>query len=308
MELSSVKKIITPQGSLKKIIRNDGVVIWSKKSLDLTYTIWKDGVLIDTVTIADFVNKIHSGYAQENYGIGAQIMIPYTDPFNDVTYDCPFNFGTFTQYPGKLGLQTHYALPSKAVAYGAQVKHNSAQYYYYCIWRNSYMYNWLNTNGIVDGTNYGTGTNGFLSCIPADFVEAIQSISFMNTDCQFFLLTATQSCAARITTHSSTGAITGQIWTSVEDEGEVWEYWQNKIGEPQKYDSSSAAIVLESRIVTNIADKIERVNVKTPTIIKPTIINTSSFKLYHATFKKSGSYNCSKSDTAAYYQPACVIG
>ena len=299
MELSNVKEIITPNGNLKKILRGD-IIIWSKKS-DLKYTIWKDGVLIDRVTMSQFVNKIQNGDAQTDYGIGAQIYVPYTDPFNGITYDCPFNFGTFTQYPGKLGLQTHYALPSTAVSYGANAQQNSAQNYYHCHWQNSYMYNWLNTKGIVNNTNYGSNINGFLSCIPEDFIATIQQISFMNTNCKFFLLTNTQSCA---NTENDKRYVTAE---KPDWEGEVWEYWQNKIGTPQEYYSTDT-----NRIVYSMANQSAAVSITTPSILRIKA-HTSNGVAYPVKYYQYGFDNLGKSKALSaaaknYFQPACVIG
>ena len=300
MELSNVKEIITPQGNLKKILRGD-VVIWSKKASDLKYTIWKDGELIDRVTMSQFVNKIQNGDAQTDYGIGAQIMIPYTDPFNGVTYDCPFNFGTFTQYPGKLGLQTHYALPSKAVSYGANARQNSTQKYFQCYWKNSYMYNWLNTKGVVSNTNYGSKINGFLSCIPEDFISALQTISFMSTDCKFFLLTNTQSCA---NTENATRYVTA---SQPDFEGEVWEYWQNRIGTPQEYYATDT-----NRIIYSIANQSEAVAITTASVLYRKSYTKNGVHYdpayYQYGFDKSGKSKNVSADTKNYYQPACVIG
>ena len=277
----------------------------------MKYTIWKDGVLIDTVTIADFVNKIHSGYTEENYGIGAQIMIPYTDPFDGVTYDCPFNFGTFTQYHGKLGLQTHYALPSNSIIYGSTTQKNSSSYTYQCTWENSYLYQCLNS---LNNVPYYTTTSknvvqaSILNCLPTDFITSLQTISFMNTDCKFFLLTATQSCANTETKAKSGGMLT--IATQADYEGEVWEYWQNKIITPQVFNTNSNSGI-NNRIVYSIADKNLAVNIITPTILRYKYQPagwSAVYKYYQASFGNQGNFKYASASSSAYYQPACVIG
>ena len=306
MELSNVKEIITPNGNLKKILRGD-VVIWSKKS-DLKYTIWKDGVLIDRVTMPQFVDKIHSGYAEENYGIGAQIMIPYTDPFNGITYDCPFNFGTFTQYPGKLGLQTHYALPSIAVAYGAvTVGGNTGN----SNWEKSYIYQWFHTSGICSVTGFNK-KNGFLSCLPEDFVNTLQDIPTGQSDTpsKFFLLTATQYYVETeyIGVPNPTSASNGININclDIEHEKEAWEYWKNKIGSPQICTKAN-----DERIFNSIDNK--KVRVCTVTVgrsagYKPYVSIEYTNGLYY--FLVNGSCNIinSPSTSTMQYQPACVIG
>lgn len=301
MELSNVKEIITPAGSLKKILRGD-VVIWSKKASDLKYTIWKDGELIDRVTMSQFVNKIQNGDARFDYGIGAQIMIPYTDPFNGVTYDCPFNFGTFTQYPDKLELQTHYALPSKKTAYGNSSIPN---------WEKSYIYQWLNTSGICSATGF-SGKNGFLSCLPADFVNTLQDIPTgkSETPSKFFLLTATQynieTELVQVEKPTNTSKGNNITCLDTEHEKEVWEYWQNRIGSKQ--------ICLKSnndRITYSISDNTPA-NISTITtgrrkLYKPGVSTQNTDGLYYLSV--NGSCNIgSGTGNNFQYQPACVIG
>lgn len=296
MDLSKVKEIITPAGSLKKILRND-VVIWSKKS-DLVYTIWKDGVLIDRVTMPQFVNKIHNGDAQTDYGIGAQIIIPYTDPFDGNTYNCPFNFGTFTQYgEGKLGLQTHYALPSKNVAYRSAGNVD---------WENSYIKAWFNSSGICSVTEF-SGKNGFLSCLPADFVETMQNTITgpHDTLCKVFLLTATQYCAD---TDDYDNGITGSgkiqaKCTYPEKEGQVWEYWQNIIGSKQIYKTKN-----DNRIIYLISTSSKAA---VATLSRHTMQNNRAIYNYIYVFNNiDGEYMGSGGNTISplHYQPACVIG
>ena len=307
MELSNVKEIITPQGNLKKILRGD-VVIWSKKASDLKYTIWKNGELIDRITMSQFVNKIQNGDAQTDYGIGAQIMIPYTDPFNDVTYDCPFNFGTFTQYPGKLGLQTHYALPSKAVAYGTVTIGNTINSS--SNWETSYIYHWLNTSGISYSSKNFNGKNGFLSCLPADFVNRLQDIPTgkSETPSKFFLLTATQYYVDTelITVEKPTNTSKGNNINcfDLEHEKEAWEYWINRISSPQ-----ICLKTTNDRIIYSLSDN-KAANIVTITpgrkiLYKSGVSAQYTNGLYY--FSVNGSCNIG-SATNFKYQPACVIG
>ena len=304
MELSNVKEIITPNGNLKKILRGD-VVIWSKKS-DLKYTIWKDGVLIDRVTMSQFVDKIHSGDARFDYGIGAQIMIPYTDPFDGVTYDCPFNFGTFTQYPGKLGLQTHYALPSKAVAYGAVTVGgiNNPN------WEKSNIYQWFHTTGICSATGF-SGKNGFLSCLPEDFVNTLQNIPTGKSDTpsKFFLLTATQYYVETeyIKVEKPTSASNGNNINclDIEHEKEAWEYWKNRMGSPQICLKANDDRIIRS-ISNNSAATIFTITVGRRALYKPYVSTEYTNGLYY--FSVNGSCNIASGSNNKQYQPACVIG
>ena len=333
MELGNVKQIITPNGNLKKILRSDGVVVWSKPS-NMQYTIWKNGVLIDQLTINQFVNKIHDGSAQTDYGIGAQIMIPYHDPLNDVYYDCPFNFGTFAEYPGKLGLQTHYALPSSNVAYGPVVVQTANTAPYSCAWKSSYLYQWLNSKllsgTMIQPTNIGSGTidktfdnkRGFLKCIPEDFVDAVQTISFANTECKFFLLRVTEvSAAPSINVNTSTG----YTQRNCTENFNAWEYWTERIGYVQPYyqkKSSQTGVVGAggngytipadtNRIVYSLANKSSAVQITTPTGVTYRTKSNGVISLlqsYNAGFDTYGKQKNMKASSKVFFQPACVIG
>ena len=92
MDVSKAKRIITPAGELKRIL-SGGVVIWQKETAN-RYKILKNNIEVAQVTMSEFVKAIQSGAAQEDWGVGAQIVIPYHDPWDDNDYELPFNFGT----------------------------------------------------------------------------------------------------------------------------------------------------------------------------------------------------------------------
>ena len=307
MELSNVKEIITPQGNLKKILRGD-VVIWSKKASDLKYTIWKNGELIDRVTMSQFVNKIQNGDARFDYGIGAQIMIPYTDPFNDVTYDCPFNFGTFTQYPGKLGLQAGYSIPSRTFNYGEQkdATNNDRS----CKWEDSYIFKWLNSYSAHNITvgNYKNTNKGFLSCIPQDFVASLQTIPFKNTECKIFILTASQHNI--ISTYTYNKSSTQYIY-EVEDESEygVWEYWQNLIGEPAKFNTTNYNYYTNNIININTTAKSVAGVTIFPSIVSYTQkTSKQTTSRYDMVAINNMQISTLQASLTSNFRPACVIG
>ena len=108
MDFRSVTGLTIPAGNVNKISIG-GVVYWNKEiSAGSKYKIMKDGIQIAQVTMSRLVKQVNSGAAQEDYGIGAQIIVPYNDPFNNTEYELPFNVGTFTAVGNKkLGLQAH---------------------------------------------------------------------------------------------------------------------------------------------------------------------------------------------------------
>ena len=117
MDFRNIINVTIPAGRVNKISIG-GVVYWNKAiSAGNKYKIMKDDVQVAEVTMSRLVKQVNSGVAQERYGIGAQIIVPYTDPFDNITYDLPFNFGTFTAVGRRLGLQAHYGIPSQNIVY-----------------------------------------------------------------------------------------------------------------------------------------------------------------------------------------------
>ena len=117
MDFRNITGITIPAGRVNKISIG-GVVYWNKAiSAGNKYKIMKDDVQVAEVTMSWLLKQVNSGVAQERYGIGAQIIVPYTDPFDNITYDLPFNFGTFTAVGRRLGLQAHYGIPSQNIVY-----------------------------------------------------------------------------------------------------------------------------------------------------------------------------------------------
>ena len=99
MDFRSVTGVTIPPGSVSKISIG-GVVVWNKAISDGNkYKIMKNGVQVAEVTMSRLVKQVNNGVAQEDYGIGAQIIVPYNDPFNNTEYELPFNQGT--DYYGK---------------------------------------------------------------------------------------------------------------------------------------------------------------------------------------------------------------
>lgn len=235
---------------------------------------------------------MNSGVAQERYGIGAQIVVPYTDPFNNTDYELPFNFGTFTAYgEGKLGLQAHYAVPTALKRYGEKT-YNS----YYSDWKDSYIYSWLNNDTTTVDYRKDWHTDiSFLECIPGNFAETINSIDYGLTqdtaiNTKVFLPGVVNSCASlepvgNYTVHPFYG------------DDIVWEYWQNKIGTPQKYGEYGRA-----RKVSTITTR------SSSHICLPNKISTPLSYAQCAFNEDSGYFTSYSCDAAGTYLPACIIG
>lgn len=307
MDFTSIKNFTIPEGNVAKISIG-GITVWSKSS-GQKYQIKKNDILLDTITLADLITKIQNGDAQTDYGIGAQIIVPYTDPFDSITYDCPFNFGTFTQYPGKLGLQTHYVLPSQALAYGivaiGNTTNSSAN------WEKSYVYQWLNTSGLCSATGF-SGKNGFLSCLPSDFVNRLNDIPTgkSETPSKFFLLTATQYYVETelITVEKPTSTSRGNNINcfDIEHEKSAWEYWQDRMGELQICLQPKADRITYS-ISDNTPATIPTITPGKRILYKPGVANQTTTGLYY--FSVNGSCQIgSGTNNNFQYQPACVIG
>lgn len=178
MDFRNVKGIITPAGSLATI-KIGNVVVWNK-STENKYPILVNGEQVDKLTMSRLGTKVQNGDAQTDYGIGAQIVVPYHDPWDGEKYKLPFDFGTFkTSSTPQLGLQAYYAIPSQNVPFGKDVSGN-----YSCSFssENCAVRLWLNAHGTEHNLNKTTqnpafepyeNKRGFLGCLPEDFIEVI---------------------------------------------------------------------------------------------------------------------------------------
>lgn len=295
MDFRSVTGLTIPAGNVNKISIG-GVVYWNKEiSASSKYKIMKDGIQIAQVTMSRLVKQVNSGAAQEDYGIGAQIIVPYNDPFNNTEYELPFNFGTFTAVGNKkLGLQAHYGVPSKNVPYGG-----------YCTWYLSYFRRWANNSDIstLKGTDY-YGKRSFIESLPEDFTDFFGTHTVRATkvttepeedaDDKIFLLSVTQSHAlGSYMVSDPSGAI----------EGTAWEYWKQKIGDnAQKYGYTNT-----NRIVYAVNNTSLPVSTFTRTLYAST--NKYGITTYYVHYFAERGYTSNSSpNLATRYLPACVIG
>ncbi len=308
MDVSLAKKIITPKGSLKRILKGD-VIIWEKKDDSPRYGIYKNDVLIEEVTMDDFVSKVRSGYAQTNWGIGAQLRLPYKDPFDNVTYTLPFNLANFKG--NTVGLQAHYGIPTKALQFGPYEARDSSDKNNYCRWKNSYIKKWLNdsngTHGIT-GAGY-KNVKGFLGCLPSDFVSKIKSTTTLGATQRVFLLSAAEYYAKATYTDPNTGSNASGKYTvePTDNTGTAWTYWINRMKTQQLVHETRA-----ERIYYHIKNR-----TYTPGIILPVVASIPTHttkgviyrfcqKMYY--FTGNGRLEYSYPATSTYnYFPACYI-
>lgn len=315
MDFRNVTGVTIPAGNVNKISIG-GVVFWKKSNNK--YKIIKDGVQLAEVTMSDLVSQVNSGVAQEDYGIGAQLIVPYTDAWDGVTYDLPFNFGTFIAYgQGTLGLQAHYAVPAQSTSYSQTQEETylGIRSTFYS-WKDSYAYKWLNAcdseHGITD-TPQGLfiGKNGFLGCLPEDFVDAMNITTHGREEDtaemteatlvsgKIFLPGATNiSCEiGDIETYKYHNIISAMAG---DGENTVWEYWQNKIGHLQTIDEILSE--RRPRMIYNIS-LYNDTNIPIPN--RSYVVN---YNYYTNTVLTSEGRYLSNSLNSVRYLPACVIG
>ena len=125
INLNNVKKISTPDTGIAQITCNN-LYIWKSKFIrklitpNKTYDVLVSGVVKSKEDM------------WKDYGTNAKLVIPYTDPQNNVTYDLPFNFGTKqtfykqdgTSFTG-LGLVAEYAVPTDNIQFDASEPDNT---------------------------------------------------------------------------------------------------------------------------------------------------------------------------------------
>ena len=153
--------------------------------------------------------------------------------------------------------------------------------------QNSYFYRWLNSRTPLRYNEFSEydDKNGFLSCIPEDFIKATSGI--------FSILSATEGYAkanSGTTIYSSADAF---------DKDTAWEYWINRIGVEQE-----AFTLNENRRIASI---------NYPTAF--TSVMTRSIQYYSSNkqrrqvyFDYRGYVLSTQASSAYQYLPICVIG
>ena len=280
MDFRNVTGLTIPTGSVNKISIG-GVVVWSKN--DGRYEIMKDGEVIDRITISDLVDKVQDCSAQEDYGIGAQIIVPYHDSWDDKDYRLPFDFVSFTAAgEGTVVLQSHYAIPTTALVYCQRTSSTSS----YCKFEQSSIFKWLNsheTEHNLSATSYENKT-GFLDCLPQDFVDVMLTntvtVSNVNYDCKFYVPHPNNYNAANV--NSS------------------WEYWVQKVNNTQS--------LWNTLNTTNNAWKIYCIHDhQTASPIMTNAWGSSNNYYYMFSFTAAGKFVHQGGDTLYRYQPYCII-
>ena len=201
MDLSDVSYISTVDDYISKITHtNSSNIIWQCTSpMPNKYIIRSDNAPDKSVTI----NQLRKMITNDEVDIGSELIVSYTDPYNHVTYDCPFVFGALkdwilrdgtTKYG--LGLQTVYSLPTQSMQYGSN-----------------------NDYGASNIRSFLTTT--LLNCFPADFVNSLAEvyIPLYNVYDKFFALSNPEMNV--ICTDS------GWAYTN-DSEGSHWQIYQQK--------------------------------------------------------------------------------
>lgn len=151
------------------------------------YPIYKDGVLIGSATIRELRHKIKNETIIEEFGYGAELMIPVHDVYGTPvgsTYEMPFLFGTVKDWETADGrIVKGLGLVAKNGALPARNYGPTDQ------WSTSYIRDYLN--------------NDFPNCLPWDFTREIKPIkikygdfnTLINTTIDsFFILSLDEIC------------------------------------------------------------------------------------------------------------------
>ena len=250
MDFSNVESIAINEGDVEKITNSANTIIW-QAAPSAEYRIVKNGTTIDNVRMRNFVNKVRDGSAMTDYGYGSQIIIPYVDAVNGTEYELPFNFGTIQEFEKEdgttftgLGLQALYGLPTGGIQFDNKEPSNTnsdRKSYGNNRWQYSNLRQWLNKSGknwytaahsadAAPTKPDPTTSNGFLSCLPEDFVNACVAVKNVTktvnidggvldtTYDKFFPLSLSQiNCKCTDTA----------VGTGDESEGRYWDYWRN---------------------------------------------------------------------------------
>ena len=307
MDLTSVTDITIPEGNVNAI-KIGNLTIWTKPTVN-RYKILKNGTQVANVTINKLVKSIKNGNAQTDWGIGAQVIVPYTDPCNNTTYELPFVFGTFTVYgTGTLGLQATRAVPTVAKVYsgGGFTSGGAVNFWTYSSFRS-----WLN-NVNPTNTSYGfqtkwSITKSFRDCVPTDFVNATIANTHAGATGNFFLLRVSDFYLSNSSvTISSKSYI--PVLNSTSSAG--WEYWQNKLGSKLKLNTTNTALkfyLVSSSTYVNVAlpNPITGTGSATGSTSTTSIKQGSNSMCY---ITNAGNFYYTNFTGTRYCLPACILG
>lgn len=294
MDVSLAKAIKTPKGSLKRILKDD-VIIWEKTD-GPKYNIRKNGVSIAQVTMNEFVDAVRSEYAKQKWGLGAQLVVPYKDPFNNITYELPFDFVNFRS--GRVRLQTHYAIPSCGLTYGT----TTSKYNNYCSFSGSYIRKWLNSRDTSHGITISpyAGKRGFLGCLPSDFVAKIDSFVLpnareVNADTEKFRW-------RKSTTYVYDFSFDTSPTTA------AWDYWANRITSPDRITGGNGlkrAVFPIGISSTKETSASNAASIVTTTKVTQSIV--SGYTYYYLFGFNKGSSELANASSQYKYTPSCLV-
>ena len=250
---ANVTDVRIPQGDCIRIQETiGGRIIWEKKKKG-KYEIRKNGVEIDRVDIDTLQKKIGDGTAQSQYGIGAQLILTYTELYNygDHEYEYPMNFGTFrtfekedgTSFNG-LGLHAQYSVDVEQ-PYDLYAGRSY-------VWGEVSTRDWMNSSGTewvkkelheeTVQSPYLTETanrHGLFDAFPVDFINALVPVKVSTrstgvrnvsvTYDRFFVLSFEEMNVSLSTWNAS--LTYDNILPGAGCEGTVWEYWRQAFGD-----------------------------------------------------------------------------
>lgn len=229
------------------------VTISTPKPAETKFTININGSDAGEVSFNDLVSKVRDGSVITDYGWNSKIILPYTDPVDGKEYECPFNFGTYQEFEKEdgtkfigLGLVAEYGMPTGNIMFDNKEPSNNSDSKRKSgnnRWMYSNLRQWLNKSGKNWYTKQHsadtaptipkpTNVNGFLDCLPAEFVDAcitaknstkthsVDGGGYDTTYDKFFPLSMSQANMK----------FTGSSGLNYESEGRYWEYWRNKQG------------------------------------------------------------------------------
>lgn len=234
----------------------------SSNANDGAYRLVNNGKTIGRIEIDELTAMVRDGTVLDNYTYGTQIVIPYTDPSNNVTYDLPFNFGTVREFEREdgstftgLGLFAEYGVPACGIQYDNVEPTNTLtvrKQFGNCRYIHSSVRQWLNKSGVdwyeeqheydaAPTTPDPATIKCFPDCLPKEFVDSCVEVKVLSYACKhdsysldatydkFFLL-ATSEINSRMSD--------GRYGLTSDAEGSYWEYWRYVSGATDYWSST----------------------------------------------------------------------
>ena len=291
------------------------------KIINPSYEIRRSGTRIASLTPSDLKARIADGTLLNDFQIGDQLIVKWTDPATGTEYECPFNFGTLQNWTLEdgtvkygLGLESEYLLPVASIMFDNKEPSNSDSNitkYGNNRWKFSNIRQWLNASGEnwfaaqhaadAEPDTYNAYT-GFLDTLPVDFVNALTPVQVKTqahsvdgggvdtTVDKFFLLSTYEMNLAHRANANYTAA------DGVE--GAPWDIWKQK-NSGSLWTSANNTTQNAMRVKKNIENKTANVS-----WLRSAYLGHSYgvWCVY-----SSGYFGASAASAARRVAPACVI-